>query len=91
MDGGLLTFLVVGVQDEAAAQRAGRVDGSVLGHGAETRLAEDVAAGLTAVRAEEDLQAHGAGETLGVSLLLFLLGNNTHTHTTTFEKFFFFG
>lgn len=86
MDGGLLTFLVVGVQDEAAAQGAGRVDGSVLGHGAETRLAEDVAAGLAAVRAEEDLQAHGAGETLGVSLLLFLLGNNTHT--TTFEKFF---
>lgn len=71
----LLTFLVVGVEDEAAAQGAGRVHGSVLGHGAETRLAEDVAAGLAAVRAEEDLQAHGASEAFSVPLLLFLLGN----------------
>lgn len=73
------------MQDEAAAEGAGCVRGSVLGHGAETRLTEDVAAGLAAVRAEEDVQAHGAGETFGVSLLLFLLqavqpGALTHTH-----------
>lgn len=74
-----LTFFVVGVHDEAAAQGAGRVHGAVLGHGAETRLTEDVTAGLTAVRAEEDVQAHGAGETFGVSLLLFLLRTVRHS------------
>lgn len=88
-DGDPLTFFVFGVQDEAAAQGAGRVDGPVLGHGAEAGLAEHVAAWLTAVRAEEDLQAHGAGETFGVSVLLLFLLENTQTQTLLVSSLFY--
>lgn len=58
------------MRDEGAAEGAGRVRRPVLGDGAETRLAENVAAGLTAVWAEVDVEAHSAGEALSVLLLL---------------------
>lgn len=64
-----LTFVEVGVGDEGAAEGAGCVRRSVLGDGAETRLAEGVTAGLTAVRAEVDVETHCAGEALSVLLL----------------------
>lgn len=57
------------MRDEGAAEGAGCVCRPVLGDGAETRLAENVAAGLTAVRAEVDVEAHGAVEALSVLLL----------------------
>lgn len=62
-------FVEVGMRDQGAAQRAGCVCGSVLGDYTETRLAEHVTAGLTAVRAEVDIETHGAGEALSVLLL----------------------
>lgn len=64
--GGTLTSVEAGVGDEAAAQRARRVGGPVLGQPAETRLAEDVSAGQTAVGAEEDVQTDGAGQAVSV-------------------------
>lgn len=65
-----LTFVVVGVRDEGAAERAGGVCRPVLGNRAETWLAEDVAAGLTAARAEVHVETHGACEALSVLLVL---------------------
>lgn len=58
-----------GVRDERAAERAGCVRRSVLGERAKTWLAEDVSAGLTAVRAEVDVETDGAGEALSFLLL----------------------
>lgn len=58
-----------GAADDAAAQRAGRGGGPVLGQRSETRLTEDVSAGPAAVRTEEDVQTHGAGQTVSVHVL----------------------
>lgn len=82
----MLTFVEVGVWDDGAAEGAGRVRRSVLGDCAETWLAENVSAGLTAVRAEVDVEAHGAGEALPVLLLTVqqraarTVSLDTHTH-----------
>lgn len=65
----LLTLVEAGVGDDGAAQRAGGVGGPVLGERAEAGLAEDVAAGVTAVRTEVDVQTHGAGHGLPVRRL----------------------
>lgn len=74
------------MRDEGAAERAGRVGGSVLGERAETRLAEDVSAGLTAVGAEVNVQTNGAGETLSVLLLAVQQWRTLSLHTNIFSS-----
>lgn len=58
-----------GVCDEGPAQRAWCAGRSVLGERSQTRLAENMAAGLTAVRTEVDVETNGAGEAFPVLLL----------------------
>lgn len=78
------------MRDEGAAEGAGRVCRSVFGDCAKTRLAEDVTAGLTAVRAEVDVETHGAGEALPVLPLAVQQGTahtlslDAHGHTRTY-------
>lgn len=76
----------VGVRDERAAEGAGRVGGPVLGQRAETRLAEDVSAGLTAVRAEVNVQTHGAGQTFSVLLLTVQQCHTLRLHTNNTQQ-----
>lgn len=66
------TFLEEDVRDERPAEGAGGAGGAVLSQRAQARLAEDVAAGMTHVRAEVHVQAHGAGVAVPVPRLLFL-------------------
>lgn len=53
--------------DDCSAEGAGRVGGAVLSQRPQTGFTEDVVAGVTHVRAEVDVQTHGADVTFSVT------------------------